>query len=97
MRPIRLSEDVVPVAEFKVHASRWLRHAAETGLPVVITQNGRAAGVLLSPLEFDRLVEQARFLESVQAGLADAEAGRTMSTAEVGARLREGRRKREDP
>ncbi len=39
---------------------------------MVITQNGRPAGVLLSPREYDRMQERQRFLESIAAGLADA-------------------------
>lgn len=86
-RVLKLTEDIVPVGEFKGHAARWLKHAAETGQPVVITQNGRPAGVLMSPAEFDRLGERQRFLESVAAGLADLEAGRTLTTAELKTRL----------
>jgi len=63
----------------------------ETGQPVVITQNGRPAGVLLSPAEFDRLLGRQRFLESMAAGMADADAGRTMDGAELLRRLAERR------
>ena len=87
MRAIKVAEDIVPVGEFKGHAARWLRHAAETGQPVVITQNGKPAGVLVSPTEYDRLTERERFVESVALGLADAEAGRTMETKELLRRL----------
>ena len=91
MRAIKVAEDIVPVGEFKGQAARWLRHAAETGQPVVITQNGKPAGVLVSPTEYDRLIERERFLESVALGLADAEAGRTMDTKELLRRLDERR------
>jgi prevent-host-death family protein len=91
MRAIKVAEDIVPVGEFKGQAARWLRHAAETGQPVVITQNGKPAGVLVSPTEYDRLTERERFLESVALGLADAEAGRTMDTKELLRRLEERR------
>ncbi len=83
MRAIKVAEDIVPVGEFKGQAARWLRHTAETGHPVIITQNGKPAGVLVSPTEHDRLTERERFLESVALGLADAEAGRTMETKEL--------------
>jgi prevent-host-death family protein len=83
MKPLRVSQDIVPIGEFKGHASRWLRRASESGQPVVITQNGRPAGVLVSATEFDRLVERQGFLESVAAGITDADAGRTMDSAEL--------------
>lgn len=83
MKPMRYAQDIVPVGRFKGQAGRWLQRATETGRPVLITQHGRPAGILLSPLEFDRLQERQRFLESIAAGIADAEAGRTLSTAEL--------------
>jgi predicted transcriptional regulator len=39
--------------------------------------------VLLSPQAFDALTERARFVEAVEAGLADSEAGRVHSHDEV--------------
>ena len=81
----------MPVGEFKGQAARWLRHTAETGQPVVTTQNGKPAGVLLSPTEYDHLTERERFLESVALGLADAEAGRIMDTNELMRRTDERR------
>lgn len=96
MRPLRVSEDVVPVGQFKAQAKRWLARARETGHPLVITQNGRPAAVMLSPVEYDRLTERGRFLEDVAAGLADAEAGRMLTLEESKARIarRHKRRRR---
>lgn len=91
MKSPRLSEDVVPIAQFKGRAAEWLRRAAETGRAVLITHNGKPAGVLLAPADFDRLQERQRFLESIAAGVADADAGRVMATDEVRRRLGIGR------
>ncbi len=88
MRRLRISEDFVPVSEFKAQAAEWLRKAAESGAPIVVTQNGRPAGVLLSPQAFDALTEKARFVAAVDEGLADAEAGRVHSHAVVKKRLK---------
>jgi len=82
------SEDIVPVSDFKAQAADWLKRVAETGQPLVITQNGKAAGVLLSPAEFDRLNERSRFVASVDEGLADIEEGRLSDHAEVAARMK---------
>ena len=54
---------------------------------MVITQNGKPAGVLLSPAEFDRLVERERFLADVAAGVTDLDAGRTITIDELKRRL----------
>jgi prevent-host-death family protein len=83
VKPIRVSEDVVPVGEFRAKTKQWLARAAKTGQPVVITQNGRPAGVLLSPGEFDRLTYRERFITDVEAGMADIEAGRVHDLDDV--------------
>src|SRR3989338_5052528 len=90
-RPIgnlRLSENFVPVSEFKVQAARWLRKAGESGDPVFVTQHGKPAGVLLSPRAFDELTEQARFITAVKEGLADSESGRVHAHTDVERRVR---------
>ena len=88
MRVVRISENFVPVSEFKAQAAEWLRKIGETGDPVVVTQNGKPAGVLLSPEAFDELTERARFVSAVNEGLGDAEAGRVHSHAEVKKRMK---------
>jgi prevent-host-death family protein len=88
MRAVRISENFVPVSEFKAQASDWLRKIRETGAPVVVTQNGKPAGVLLSPRAFDALTEQARFVSAVNEGLADVDAGRVHSHAAVKKRMK---------
>ena len=88
MRAVRISENFVPVSEFKAQAAGWLRTIGETGAPLVVTQNGRPAGVLLSPEAFDQLTEQARFVSAVSEGLGDAEAGRVRPHSKVATRMK---------
>ena len=86
-KDFHVSEDIVPVGDLKAHTARVFRRLRENGRSVVITQHGRPAGVLISPAEYDRLREGDRFVESVHAGLADAEAGRVITGEELGPRL----------
>ncbi len=88
MRPLRVSENIVPVSDFKAKAADWLRRLVESSEPVVITQNGKAAGVLLSPAAYDELTERFRFMKAVEHGLADVEAGRVTPHEEVVAEMR---------
>ena len=96
MKEVQISDGIVPLGEFKAQAAKLLKRIGETGQPMVITQNGRPAGVLLSPREYDRIQERQRFLESIAAGLADVESGRTMNTTELRERLRAWRSDRDD-
>ena len=86
-KAFHVSEDILPIGDFKTHAGQVLRRLREDGRPVVITQHGRPAGVLVSPGEYDRLRERERFVEAVHEGLADADAGRVITDEELGARL----------
>jgi prevent-host-death family protein len=88
VHPLRVSESIVPVSDFKAQASEWLRRVGESGQPLVITQHGKPAGVLLSPQAFDELMAQAHFVAAVEEGLADADAGRVHSHADVVAEMK---------
>ena len=88
MKEVQISDGILPLGEFKARASKLLKRLGESGQPMVITQNGRPAGVLLSPQQYDLMQERQRLLESIAAGLADAEAGRVMNTTELRERLR---------
>lgn len=76
------------MSDFKAKAAEWLRRLGESSEPVVITQNGKAAAVLLSPAAYDELTKRFRFMEAVERGLADVEAGRVTSHEEVVAEMR---------
>ncbi|MBI5556840.1 MAG: type II toxin-antitoxin system Phd/YefM family antitoxin [Deltaproteobacteria bacterium] len=66
MKPIHVSDDIVSLSDFKNHASKMLRHVQTSHRPVIITQNGKPAGVLISPAEFDYLSEKNRFINAVK-------------------------------
>jgi prevent-host-death family protein len=84
MKPFQLSEDILPLGEFKTQASRVLRQLRASQRPVVITQNGRPAAVLITPEEFDRIREREHFVSAIREGLADAEAGRVVDDEALG-------------
>ena len=87
VKRVQISRDIVPMADFKVHAARYLRNLHEGRRPLIITQNGKPAAVVVTPEEFDRLCEEREFLASVRQGLADAEAGRLIDGEELERRL----------
>ena len=83
MKPISITNDIVPIAEFKKGISKWFKSLKATSHPLIITQNGKPAGVLLSPGEYDDLVYKKSFLDSMSRGIAYAESGKTYRTEEV--------------
>lgn len=87
MKPLQISQDIVPLAKFKSQASQIFRQLREQKRPVIVTQHGQPAAVLITPEEFDRLQEHDRFMAAVQEGLADSEAGRLVEDEDLVAAL----------
>ena len=87
MKTISISNDIVPIAEFKASLSKWFKSIQKAGRPLIITQNGRPAGVLLSPSDYDELVYKKAFLDSVSRGRSDTESGNVFGTKELKAAL----------
>jgi prevent-host-death family protein len=83
MKPINISKNIVSLSDFKNKASRMLHEVQSSHRPLVITQNGKAAAVLISPSDFDLLTEQARFVDAVQRGLTDVQNGRVFSDEDL--------------
>ena len=87
MDRIQVSQDILPLGEFKARASHVLRSMRDGGRTFVITRNGRPAAVLLTPEEYDRLTQRDRFVRAVEAGLADSRAGRSLTDEDLSREL----------
>ena len=48
-----LASDLVPIGKFRSGTAKILKDMAEEGRTLVITQNGEAAAVVMSPREFE--------------------------------------------
>ena len=91
MRAISISNDIVPIAEFKTNISKWFKTLQTSRHPLIIAQNSKPAGVLLSAADYDELVYRKSFLDSVERGIADVESGQTQTTDELRRSLQERR------
>ncbi len=94
MKNISVSTGIIPVGQFKAGLAKYLRDIQNSGDSLIITQNGKPAGVLVSPAEYDDLRQTKLFLESVSRGLNDSENGELLSTSELRGELRKERIKK---
>ena len=74
-RAPRLSRDIQPLSEFRANAARFLRQVQETGRPLVLTQHGRGAAVLLDIAEYEKLVERSELADDIRTAEAQLERG----------------------
>ncbi|WP_437640536.1 type II toxin-antitoxin system Phd/YefM family antitoxin [Sorangium sp. So ce854] len=88
MKKINVAEDIVPIGEFKTHASELLRQLHATRRPLVITQNGKPAAVVITPDAFEEIERRELVKSKVAAGIASVEREGTLSSSEVRARVK---------
>lgn len=74
-RAPKLSRDIQPLSEFRAHTAKFLRQVQETGRPLVLTQHGRGAAVLLDIAAYERLVERSELAEDIRTAEAQLERG----------------------
>ncbi|MBI3272791.1 MAG: type II toxin-antitoxin system Phd/YefM family antitoxin [Planctomycetes bacterium] len=89
MKPIQVSQDIIPLAEFKARVSSVFRTLRDSQRPVIVTLNGKPAGVLVGPEEFDRMQERQAFLGAIAEGMGDVREGRVVSDSAMRRELRE--------
>jgi len=87
MRSPRFSQDIRPLSEFRANAAAFVQHVRSTRRPLVLTQHGRGAAVLLDIGEYERLVEQIELLQEVQTAEQQLADGQGVDHAEAKARV----------
>lgn len=83
MKNISVSNDIIPVGQFKSGLAKYLKEIKNKRNSLIITQNGKPAGVLISPSEFDDLRQTKLFIDSISQGLSDSEKGKVFSTSQL--------------
>jgi prevent-host-death family protein len=81
-----LGRDIHPLTDFKRHTSEFLTQLKETGQPVVLTINGKAELVVQDAKSYQKLLNLAERLETIQAvqeGLASMNRGEGRSLDEA--------------
>jgi prevent-host-death family protein len=63
--------DTCPLTEFRRDAAGYLKRLRKSKKPLLLTQDGRAAGVVMSTAEYDRLMAEMEAAE-VRAALDQA-------------------------
>ncbi|ANE54855.1 type II toxin-antitoxin system Phd/YefM family antitoxin [Methylomonas sp. DH-1] len=88
---MKLSENIKPISYLKANAAEVIEKLKTDHQPMVITQNGEAAMVVQSVADYEQTQETLALLKMLaQSQQAFAE-GKTVSSAEAFARLRERR------
>jgi prevent-host-death family protein len=83
---MNLDQDIRPLTDFKRNTTEYLAQLKQTGHPLVLTINGKAELVVQDARSYQRLLDLAQRLETIQAvreGLASIERGEGRSSDAV--------------
>ena len=92
MPRVRPTQDIRPLADCRANLATVIRQVQRTKRPVILTQHGRSAAVLMDAAEYEALLERAQSLEDVRIAEGEVDSGQgithTKAKAAVLARLR---------
>lgn len=88
MKDIRPSADVLPVTEFRANTSELLARIRTTKRPMILTQHGRAAAVLMDVEVYEDLLDEMALLRDIRIAEEQESQGEAIPHTEAVTRLR---------
>ena len=79
---------IKPISYVKANAAQLIQELAESGEPVIITQNGEATAVMQDVASYEATQETLALLKILALGRRQVEEGKTVPADEVFRRLR---------
>lgn len=73
---INIQDGILPLSKFRQDAKSILKKLQATHEPMVLTQNGLSAAVVMAPEDYDRFRYQLEFYRAVAQGESDLLQGR---------------------
>lgn len=89
MPTMKPTEDIQPLTAFRANVASFVDQVRETGRPLVLTQHGRSAAVLLGAADYEALIEELEILRDVQVSERELAEGKGIPHEQVAQNLRE--------
>ncbi|MEO8380578.1 MAG: type II toxin-antitoxin system Phd/YefM family antitoxin [Acidobacteriota bacterium] len=85
---VNLEQDIKPVSEFRANAAGLIDQVRSSGRPLVLTQRGHSAAVLLDVIQYERLLGEIELLRDVREAEDQIAAGAVLSNGDAKTELR---------
>lgn len=79
MQRLRIDQDIRSMTEVRSSIASFLKQVHDTKRPLIITQHGKSAAVLLDVNEYETMQEKIELLQDVQTSLSQLESGEGIS------------------
>ena len=75
MQRLRIDQDIRSMSEFRTGIASFLKQVHDTKRPLIITQHGKGAAVLLDVGEYEAMQEKLELLKDIQTSIGQLENG----------------------
>lgn len=82
MRP-NIAKDIIPLSTFRKRSADFIQKMRSKGSPLILTQNGHSAAVLMSPEAFEQFQYERDLFAAIALGEKEIEEGRGIPHREV--------------
>ena len=76
MQRINLDTDIRPLSDFRANVASIIEEIKRTKRPVVLTQHGRSAAVMIDVGEYERILDKLELLSDIQIAENQLESGK---------------------
>ena len=88
MPKLKPTRDIQPVTEFRANAAQFIEQVRETGEPMILTQHGRSAAVLMDVESYEAMMDEIELLRDVRQAEDQVAAGKGLRHGAVARKLR---------
>lgn len=89
MTTVKPTEDIQPLTTFRANVASFVDQVRQTGRPLVLTQHGKSAAVLLGAKDYEDLIEEIEVLRDIQISERELAEGKGVPHEQVVQELRE--------
>lgn len=84
---ISLAKDIEPLSEFRKKSADFIKRLKKDKQPIVLTQHGKSAAVLLDVSEYERIAKKIEMLEDLLEAKQQVEEGKTYTMEDARKRI----------
>jgi prevent-host-death family protein len=88
MAVLKPSQDVQPLSAFRANAAGFLDQVRSTKRPLVLTQHGKSAAIVLDVDQYEALVDEIEVIRDIRQAKAELARGEGIPHEDVVAELR---------
>lgn len=88
MYRVILNKDIKTLSDFRSNVSDFINQIHETKRPIIITQHGKSAAVLLDVAAYEKLIDKLEIIQDIETSTKQIEEGKGISHKQAYTRLK---------